>query len=93
MSPHELVDQDRKAPHAVSRCVSDGVRHRAGRSRDADFADALDAEHVHMRIVLVDHERLHMRHVGIHGHMIVGEVGIDDPARAVIDDGPLMLPF
>ena len=70
--------------------MPDRVGNGAGRARDADFSDALDAERVHMRIVLVDHDGFEVRHVGVNGDMVLREVGIECPAGAPVHDGMLM---
>jgi hypothetical protein len=60
--------------------VPDCIRDGAGRARDADFTDALDAKCVHVRIVFLDHERFQTWYVGIHRDVVFGEVRVDDPA-------------
>jgi hypothetical protein len=55
---HEIFDPDRKPSQANACRVPDCIRDRAGRARDADFANALDAKSVHVRIVFLDHERV-----------------------------------
>src|SRR5262249_24269317 len=66
----QIIDPDAEATDADARRMPDRIGHGSGRAGDADLADALDAEHVHMRIDLVDGERLHVRDVGIHRHMV-----------------------
>ena len=51
---HEIVDADREAAHADAGRVPDRIGDRADRAGDADLADALDAERIDVRIVLVD---------------------------------------
>ena len=53
-----------KTTHPDSRCMPDRVGNGAGRAGDADFADPLDAECIHVRVVLVDHDGFQGRHVG-----------------------------
>jgi hypothetical protein len=48
---HQILDPDRKTAHPDSGGVPDRIGNGAGRAGDADFADALDAERVHMGIV------------------------------------------
>ena len=63
----EILDRNRKAARTNAGRMPDRVRNGAGLAGDADLADTLDAERIHMRVVLLDHQRLHRRHVGIHG--------------------------
>ena len=65
------------------------VEYRIGDRRrcadDADLADALDAQRVEMSLALVDENHLDVVHVGIHRHMIFGEVVVDGAAVTVVD--------
>ena len=53
---HEIADPDREAPDTQAGRVPDGIGDRTGAAGDADLADALDAERVHVRIALPDQE-------------------------------------
>src|ERR1700737_2305320 len=87
---NEFVDPDRKPSLANARRVPDCVRDRAGRARDADFTDPLDAKRVHVRIVFLDHEGFQAWYVGVHRDVVFGEVRVDDPAGTVVADGLLV---
>src|SRR6476646_11440966 len=87
---NEIVDPDRKPSQANTRRVPDCIRDRAGRARNADFTDALDAKCVHVRIVFLDHERFQAWYVGVHGDVVFGEVRVDDPAGTAVADGLLV---
>src|SRR5260370_33869410 len=87
---NEIVDPDRKPSQANARRVPDCIRYRAGRARDADFTDALDAKCVDVRIVFLDHERFHAWYVGVHRDVVFREVRVDDPAATVVPDGLLV---
>lgn len=50
----QFVDPDWEAAEPHAGRVPDCIRHRAGAARDADLADALDAQRVDVRIVLLD---------------------------------------
>jgi hypothetical protein len=77
-------------PHADSCGVPNGVCDRAGRAGDPDLAHAFDAERVDVRIVLLDQDRLERRHIGVHGNVVLGQVGVHYTARPRIDDGLLV---
>ena len=47
--------------------------------------NALDAERIDDVVLLVDEDHLDVVHVGIHRHMILGDVGIHDATEAVVD--------
>ena len=83
---NEIVDPDRKPSQANARRVPDCTRDRAGRARDADFADALDAKCVHVRIVFLDHERFQAWYVGVHRDVVFGEVRTsrDEDREAIV---------
>src|ERR1700722_9974144 len=87
---HEIFDPDRKPSQANARRVPDCIRDRAGRARDADLTNALYTKSVHVRIVLLDNDRVQAWYVGVHWDMVFGEVRVDDPAGTVIADGPLV---
>jgi hypothetical protein len=50
----------------------------------------LDAERVDVRVFLIDEYRVERRDVGIHRHMVFGEIGVRDPPRAAIGDRRLV---
>ena len=51
-----------------------------------DLAEALDAERVGFVVLAVEVDRLEVGDVGVDGDEVVGEVGVDDPAVAVVGD-------
>ncbi len=42
----QLVERDRQIAHALSGGVVNGIGNSRGRARDADLADALDADRI-----------------------------------------------
>src|ERR1700733_3416978 len=86
----EVFNPDRKPSQANARRVPNCIRDSAGRARDADFTNALDAKSVHVRVVFLDHERVQAWYVGVHWDVVFGEVHVDDPAGTVVADGLLM---
>ena len=58
LSHHHILDADGEAADAYAGGVPDRVGDGADCAGDADLADALDAERVHERVVLVDQDRL-----------------------------------
>src|SRR5437879_10152143 len=87
---HEIVEPDGKATHADPGRVPYRVGDGTGRAGDADLAHALDAERVDMGIMLLDRHRLERWHIGVHGDVILREIGIQRPAGPPVDDGMLM---
>ena len=51
---------------------------------DADLAEPLQAERIAV-VRLVDEDHLDVVHVGVHRHVVFGDVGVHDAAEAVID--------
>ena len=72
-----IFNPDRKIAHALARGMEDGVGDSWGHADERDFAEALDAERIDVRILLVDEMYLKLRNVEIHGHGIVGRVSVD----------------
>jgi hypothetical protein len=68
---------DGKIAHALAVCMKDGVGDSWGYADERDFAEALDAERIDVRILLVDEMYHKLRNVEIHGHGIVGRVSVD----------------
>ena len=62
------------------------VGNRRRNADDADLAQPLDAHRVDDVVLLIDEDHLDVVDVGIHRHMILGDVGIHDPAEAVVDE-------
>ena len=57
---------------------------------DADLADTLHPKGIEMRLHLVDEDHVDVMDIGIHRHMILGEIVIDETAIAVVDHGLFM---
>ena len=70
----QTIEGDRKLANADTGRVPDRIGDRAGGSRDADLADALDAERVDVRVVLLDENGFERGNVGVHRHMIFAEI-------------------
>jgi hypothetical protein len=58
--------------------VIDGI---SDRRSDADQADALDSQQIDDVIRSVDEDHLEIVHVGIHRHVILAEIGVNDAAE------------
>src|SRR6516225_3486836 len=86
----QTVRPDRELAHSDAGRVPDSICDGARSAGDADLADALDAERIDMRVVLFDEDRLERGDVGVHRHMILAEIGVHHPSRAVIHDGLLV---
>src|SRR3981081_4716196 len=89
-SPHQLVDGDRQGAHALAGGVKDRVGDGRGGAHDADLADALDAERIDQRVLLLDEDHVDVVNIRIHRHMIFGETVIHDAAELVVDQRLLM---
>ena len=55
--------------------MMDGIGDRGRDADDADLAQALDAKAIDAVVRLVDEDDLNIVYVGIHGHMVFGDVG------------------
>src|SRR5262249_1817045 len=64
--------------------MMDRVGDRRRDADDADHAHTLDAEWIAI-VRLVDKDHPDVVHIGVHRHMILGDVGVHDAAEAVID--------
>src|SRR6516225_5011732 len=82
---HQFVERDRQIPHPFASRVVDRVGNRRRDTDNADLAQAFDPERIDRLIRLVDKDYLDIVHVGVHRHMIFGDVGIHDAAKPVID--------
>src|SRR4029077_11299686 len=81
----QFIESDRQVPDALARCVIDRVGDGGGDTDDTNLTYALDAERIDAVIDLIDEDHPDVVHVGIHGHMILGDVGIHDATEIVID--------
>ena len=88
--PLQFVQRDRQVAHALAGRVIDRIGDRRRDPDDADLADALDAERIDDRVRLVDEDHLDVVDVGVHRHVVFGEIGIHDPAELVVDQGFLV---
>jgi hypothetical protein len=65
------------------------VEHRIGDGRvdpdDADFADTLDTERVHLLVAFRQHDGLHLADVGIHRDVLFRDVVVDVAREVRID--------
>ncbi|XVQ15100.1 hypothetical protein ACQP1W_21985 [Spirillospora sp. CA-255316] len=52
-----------------------------------DFAESFDADGVCVVVAAFEEDRVQVAYVGVDGDEVVGEVGIDDPAVAVVGGG------
>ena len=67
--------------------MPDSVGDSTRRAGDADIADALNAKRVYFVILLFDEDDLDIVYVGIHRHVILGNVGVHDTPEIMIVDG------
>ena len=81
----QFIERDRQIAHAFAGRVIDRIGDRRGDADNADFADALDAERIDQVVRLVDEDDLDIVHIGIHGHVVFGDVGVHDAAEIMID--------
>ena len=82
----DLVDGNGEIADAhagrMKSCIGDGGR----RADDTDLTHPFHTKRIEILLAFVDENDLDMRHVGMHRHVILGEVVIDDAAIAVIDN-------
>src|SRR4051812_2446742 len=83
----QLVRCDRQFSNALSGGMEDRVGNRRRDTHHRDFADAHDAERIHMRVVLFDEDHVHdWRGIGMDLHRIFPKIGVRNPAVAGIHD-------
>src|SRR5215470_7352423 len=63
-----------------------GIRDRCGRANDPEFTEALHAEGVDDRVMLLDENHVDFVYVGVDGHVIRGEIVVHEASKLVIDD-------
>ena len=56
--------------------MPDRIRDRTRGACDPDFTHALDTEGIHVRVALLDKDRFERWHIGIHGNVVLGQIGI-----------------
>src|SRR5450631_1624858 len=61
--------------------VIDGSSDRRSDADQADLAEALDSQQIDDVIRSVDEDHLEIVHVGIHGHVILAAIGVNDAAE------------
>src|SRR4051812_39324959 len=84
VSVEKLVQCDGEAADAFAGGVIDGVCDRRRDADNADFANALDAERVDVRVRLVDEDHVDVANICVHRNVVLGDIRIHDPAEAVI---------
>src|SRR5262245_46005715 len=62
------------------------IRDRRGRAYDPKFTEALHAERIHDRVALLDENHVDIAHVSVDGHVILGEIVVDEASKLLIDD-------
>ena len=77
----EAVDPEREIAQPLTRRMVDRVGDGRRRAHDADLADALDAERVDELVLLGNQDDLHVDHISVHRHEVVGQVGVDVARR------------
>src|SRR5215471_1837712 len=82
----ELVDGDGEVEDAPAGGVVDGVADGRGGAGDADLTGAKYAEW-RGRVGVVQAVDVDGRNVGVHGHVVFGQAGVDDAAAARVDEG------
>jgi hypothetical protein len=82
---YEVFSSDWK-PHTRSGGVPDRIRNGASSAGYADFANPLDAEGIHIGIVLVNEKRFNGRHVSVHRNVVFGQIGVHRTTGTSIDD-------
>jgi hypothetical protein len=81
--PKQLIDGDRKIADAHGRRMKDRIGDGSSRAYNTNLADAFHSEGVEMRLPLVDEDDLNVMYIGIHRHMILGKIVIDEMAISV----------
>src|SRR5260221_1921042 len=68
-SLQELVERDGQVADADARCVIDGIGNRGSRTDNPQFTNALRAQRIDMRVLLVDPSHVDRADVGVAGHV------------------------
>ena len=84
-----MLDADGKIAHALAGRVEDGVGDRRCDADERDFAEALDAKRIDVRVLLLDEMRLELRRCRDLQARDNRPVGIDRAAVTRVEDGPL----
>src|SRR2546426_1323023 len=86
----QLVRCDRQYADALAGGVEDRVGDRRCDAHHGELGDALHAEWVYMRVVLVYERHVHhLRRVGVNRHRVFSEVGVRNPPVATVHHGVL----
>jgi len=85
-----LIERDRQVAHPHAGRVVDGIGDRCRDPHDPDLAESFHPERVDQGIRFVDEDHLDVVDVGVNRHMVLGDVVVDDPAKAVVVNGFLM---
>src|SRR5260370_14722971 len=78
----QLVEGDRIVPDPRATGVVDRIRDRGAGAPDAEFADALALERIGLVVELGEKNGIDGWNIGMHRHVIFGEVVIDEIAEA-----------
>ncbi len=70
----QLIQRDRQIADADARCMIDGVGDGGGGANDPDFADALRAHWIEVRVVLVNPRHVNRADIGVGRDVILREV-------------------
>src|SRR6476646_9173319 len=82
--PEHLVDGNWQVANAFAGGMIDGIGDGSGYSDNTDLAHALDSERVDDVVRLIDEDDLDVLYVGVHRHMILGDVGVHNATEGVI---------
>ena len=85
-SPARMGSLRRRTPEAWEDGVGDG----GVDARDAEFADALDAEWIDESVDFVEHDGLDVDDVGVDGDVVFGEVLVDEAGGFPVEFGGLV---
>src|SRR5207237_898980 len=81
----QYVELDRQAADTPAGRVEDRVGDRGGDAGDADLADAARPDRVEVAIILVAEADVDLADVGVHRHVVLGEVGVDEASVALVE--------
>src|ERR1700730_13001094 len=85
----QTIKCDREFAHADSGRMPDCIGNRTRGASDPDFTYALNAEGIHVRVAFLDKDRFDRGHIGVHGNVVLAQIGIHRAAGPRIHDGVL----
>src|SRR5262249_54075671 len=88
--PQQLIERDREVAHPLAGRMIDRIRDCGRRADNADFANTFDPKWIDLIVLLFDEDHVDRMHVGIHRHVVVGEIVGHESSEPVVGGSLLM---